>query len=314
MTTDRGSSDRRGGSRPGLWGDLRKRISRGLAYLPRKYVNRVRGIVRRCTQRWTQIFRSYGREDLVKCLRAVGVREGDTVLLHAAYSESSGFQGSPKGVADAFLEALGESGNLLMVSLPTAGASHEYLRSLKAFDVSRTPSRMGVVSEFFRRRDGVLRSLHPSHPMLAHGPRAEWLLADHEQCLYPCGPDTPFDKALDLDGMVVFFDTGLGKMTFFHWLEHRVRNQVDFPLYFEDPFEVTVIDQERNERTVRTLAFSQEAIDRRRDTILHREMRRQGVVRTCRVGNTRIMAARFKEIVRCVDEMADRGVYFYDCD
>jgi aminoglycoside 3-N-acetyltransferase len=249
---------------------------------------------------------------LVEALRSVGVEEGDTIMLHSAFRESNGFRGTPADVADAFLTALGEAGNLIMVSLPTTGASHEYLSRLSVFDVRKVPSRMGLVSEFFRRREGVLRSLHPSHPMLAFGPRAHWIVEGHDQCLYPCGPGTPFDKAVELDGKIVFFDTGLGKMTFFHWLEHRIRDRLEVPLYQEEPFTIPVIDRDGNGGLVRTYAFSQEIIDRRRDFILHDEMFKAGIVRRGGVGNTSLLAVRLRDVIRCVDDMVSRGVFFHE--
>jgi len=291
--------------------NLRLLFSRILSWFPRSVRNGLRSLLVRAKRRWVQEFRSYGMVELARCIRSLGIRPGDTVMLHSAFNHLNGFRGTPGEVADAFLEVLGESGNLMMVSLPTTGASHEYLSRISVFDVRKAPSRMGLVSEFFRRREGVRRSLHPSHPMLAYGPRADWILKGHAECLYPCGPGSPFDKAVELDGKVVFFDTGLNKMTFFHWLEHRVQDHVDIPLYQDAPYAIPVIDQKGEERVVRTFAFSQEAIEARRDWILHREMLSMGIVRSARVGNTRIMAVELRDVVRCIDSMTDRGIFFY---
>ena len=280
--------------------------------LPRRLKNRLRGGLGRARNWWVDTFRSYGPAELAVCLRSLGIREGDILMLHSAYKESSGFKGSPGAVAECFLQVLGESGNLLMVSLPTTGASYEYLGRTKVFDVRRTPSRMGLVSEFFRRRDDVVRSLHPSHPVLAHGPQAQWIVEGHESCLFPCGPDTPFDRAVELDGKLVFFDCQLNKMTFFHWLEHRIQDRVDLPLYGKDLFEVRVVDQHGKEAVVRTYAFSKEAIQRRRAHLLHDELWKRGLVRRGRIGNTEILVVNLRDIIRCVDEMADRGVFFYE--
>lgn len=292
----------------------RQAASNLLATLPRKYKNRLRARWKRAKKKWVQTFRSYGPPELVEALRALGIHDGKTVMLHSAFKDASGFLGSPADVAETFLEAVGEGGNLVMVSLPTTGASYDYLSRVKVFDLNKTPSRMGLVSEFFRRRKGVLRSRHPSHPVLAYGPKAGWIVEAHDRCLYPCGPDSPFDRVLALGGTAVFFDTGLDKMTFFHWLEHHVQDEIDVPLYQPEPFDVPVIGADGNEGRVRTFAYSQEIIDRRRDFILHREMWRRGIVRKGRVGNTTLLAVRLKDVVRCVDEMKSRGVFFYDLD
>jgi aminoglycoside 3-N-acetyltransferase len=269
-------------------------------------------MVERVKKRWVEAFLSYGPAELKKCLGTLGIQAGDTILLHSGFRGTNGFKGTPAEVAGTFLDALGPEGNLLMVSLPTTGASYEYLARISVFDVRKTPSRMGLVSEFFRRREGVVRSLHPSHPMLAFGPEASWLVEGHETTLFPCGPGSPFDKAVELGGKVVFFDTGLNKMTFFHWLEHRIRDRVDVPLYQDEPFEVRVVDQDGTQLMVRTYAFSRRIIERRRDTVLHREMWKTGIVRKGKVGNTKIMSVDLKDVIKCVDDMAERGVFFYD--
>src|SRR5216117_3067614 len=87
-------------------------------------------------------FRSYGSDELESLLRAVGVRSGDTLMLHSGL-HLSGFRGSPKELVDVFLRTIGPKGNLLMVSLPYSSSSYEYLENLKAFDVRRAPSHMG---------------------------------------------------------------------------------------------------------------------------------------------------------------------------
>ena len=82
---------------------------------------------------------------------------------------------------------------------------------------------MGLLSELFRRRTGVVRSLNPAHPVLAFGKDAAWLTAGHEDCAYSCGRDTPFDKFRSLRGKVLFFDVPFNTFTFIHFLEDRVR-------------------------------------------------------------------------------------------
>lgn len=283
-----------------------------LALLPRKQKRWLKGVYERLRLRWVAAFRSYGEEELTEALRAVGIREGDTVLLHAGFSPGNGFQGTTRGVTDTLLRALGSDGTLMMVSLPYRGSSLDYLQGLDTFDVRKTPSRMGLISEFFRRREGVVRSLHPTHPMVALGPRAEWLVDGHEACPYGCGPGSPFDKAVQVHAKVLFYDAPFKALTFFHWLEDHVRKEVGLPLYAEPPFQVRVVDADGIERTVTAYAYSKEIIRRRRFPVLEAELRKRGIIRTRRVGNTMLHAADLDDIVACVDDMTSKGRFFYD--
>jgi len=55
----------------------------------------------------------------------------------------------------------------------------KFYRDHPIFDVRRTPSRMGLISELFRRYKGVKQSLHPSHRIAALGPLADELTTGH---------------------------------------------------------------------------------------------------------------------------------------
>lgn len=261
---------------------------------------------------FVQRFMSYDAAQLLGVLRELGVRDADSLMLHSASGAQYGFRGSIDDLTRVFIDAVGAQGHLLMVSLPYRSSSIQYLENLKQFDVRRTPSMMGMVSEYFRRRPEVLRSLSPTHPMLVRGPRAAWYVADHEDCLYPCGPGTPFEKFLNENGIVVFFNVPVGTLTFFHHLEHLVHERLPFPLYAEPPFEVRVVDREGQARTVTTCVFAREAIRRRRFEVLEREMQRRGLIATRRIGRSEIHAVRVGPVVECVKQMARDGLFFYE--
>jgi aminoglycoside 3-N-acetyltransferase len=259
-------------------------------------------------------FLSYGESELLSALRRLGVRPDDDLMLHSAFAAQHGFRGSPEELTNAFIRAVGPRGNLLMVSLPYRGSSLQHLQRAKPFDVTRTPSMMGLVSEHFRRRPEVLRSLHPTHPVLARGADAAWYIQDHEKALFPCGPGTPFHKLVQRDAVVAFFNVPFATFTFFHHLEHLVSGELPFALYTDKPFEAPVIDRQGRPGIVITHVFAQEAIRRRRFDVLERALRRRSAIASVKVGNTRIEAIRVRAAVECLRVMSARGQYFYALD
>ena len=75
------------------------------------------------------------------------------------------------------------------------GASNDpvaHYREQPRFDARRQVSEMGVLSEAFRRRPGVRRSLHPTHSICAVGPLAGELVEGHHLAPTTFGPGTPF--------------------------------------------------------------------------------------------------------------------------
>lgn len=287
-------------------------IGRALSLLSPGQKSRLRGWYRDRKVALVRAFRSYDGADLKIRLKAMGIGPGDTLLVHSAHSPLLGFQGSPGDLIDAFLDVVGTAGHLLMVSLPYLSSTSEYLKTTKVFDVRNTPSKMGLVSEMFRRRSGVLRSLHPTHPVLACGPRADWIVSGHEDCRYPCGRGSPFEKLLELNGKVLFFGVTEFHFTFHHYLEDLVKDELPFALYEKEPYVVKVIDAKGEDRWVTTHAFTKEAISRRRVHILFDEMERRGQMARSRIGNTRMVLMTTSDSVACTRELARRGVYFYE--
>ena len=283
-----------------------------LSKIPRKYKSWLKARVFEARRVLVQGLMSYDGHKLLACLRSLGVQPGDTVLLHSSFEEHHGFRGTIQDVTEVFIEAVGPTGHLLMVSLPYRSSSFLYLSKLKRFDVRKTPSMMGMLSELFRRRPGVLRSLSPTHPMLVYGPRAAWFVADHQSCRYPCGPGSPFEKLVSSDAKAVFYNTSFDAYTFFHYLEHLVSSEMPFSLYTETPFQVQVIDHNGEPSTVPTYAFAAEAMRRRRFEILERELRERNAIKERRIGNGSVLMVRIRETVECVHDMSRRGVYFYD--
>jgi len=171
---------------------------------------------------------------------------------------------------------------------------------------------MGLVSEFFRRRADVLRSVHPSHPVLASGPRAPWLVSGHENALYPCGPGTPFAKLREIHGKVAFFNVSFAYFTFFHHLEHVVQPHLPFALYHDPPFDVPTIDRDGNALSVRTLAFSRETLRRRRFEVLEAWLWKEGVIRKARIGASSLLLVELDDVMRSLESMIEQRTFFYD--
>lgn len=236
-------------------------------------------------------FRSYGPPELERSLRALGIAEGDTLLLHAGFTPFSGFTGTPQALLDCLLRIMGPAGNLLMMSMAYTGTAYNYLKRGEPFDVRRTISRMGLVTEVLRRRPGVLRSLNPIHPVLALGPRAEWLVADHDATPYSCGEDTPLAKLAVVGGKILLFDVSYITATFLHHLEHRFRARLPMKVYHDDLFEATIVTAAGVSRRMTTRIF-EPATAKIRDRLwldLEVEFRKRGAIQATRIGNTDLM-------------------------
>lgn len=265
----------------------------------------------RIKSRAVRLVASYTPARLEEKFRALGIAPDDAVLMHSAFSPFNGFQGEPRQVVDSLLSVLGPGGHLFMMSMAYTGSSREYLQVGKPFDVSRTVSRMGIISETFRRRDGTLRSANPLHPVLARGPRAEWVIAGHDRVSYSCGPGSPFEKMLELDTKVLFFDVPFAVFTFTHFLEDRFKDSAPVPVYHPEPLQARMIDARGREHRLELRVFGREAIERRNFPVLREALIRDGLLVRDRIGNTGLMLVRMADALRVAERLVEQGMHFY---
>jgi aminoglycoside 3-N-acetyltransferase len=254
---------------------------------------------------------AYTPEALEKTIRDLGVNEGDSLLVHSGFRRTSGFSGGPSEVIDCLLRVLGPRGNLLMMSMPYRGSSQRYAAGDPVFDVVRSPSAVGLISEVFRRREGVLRSLNPLHPLLAYGPLAAWLVADHDKTAWSCGKGSPFDRFLKLDGKFLFLDAPYRSLTFMHFVEDALREHLPVRLYDETPAVLRVRDAAGEERPVRQFFFSQEARDRRDFRAIEERLKREGRFKTARIGNSQLIRVDASDVIDCARALVAEGTGFF---
>ncbi len=182
------------------------------------------------------------RADIAGGLASLGVAPGDVILAHSSLSRFGRVEGGADAVIDALLEAVGPRGTLLV---PTHTWSAVNAKE-PVFDVRRTPSVVGRITEVFRRRPGALRSLHPTHSCAAIGPAQEEMLDGHETQVTPCGSRSPYQRLIERGGTIVFLGVTLQVNTTFHALEEMAC----VPWLF-DRFEMLyVVDYDRIERKV----------------------------------------------------------------
>lgn len=121
------------------------------------------------------------------------------------------FTGDAMGLLRMLEDFVGPERTLVMPAFylgdPQINDVVESFRRSPVFDVRRTPSQMGVMTELFRRGKGVAQSLHPTHRIAARGPLAQEITAGHMSAGSTFGRGTPFDVMARHDTCII----GIGK-------------------------------------------------------------------------------------------------------
>jgi len=160
------------------------------------------------------------RRDIVDGLRALGLRVGNTALVHSSLSSLGYVEGGADAVIDALLEVVGLEGTILVPTL--TGSEALSADRPPIYDPARTPCWTGLVPETFRQRPEAVRSLHPTHSVAAIGARAQDLTSGHEYSITPCGPDSPYGRLVALKGCILFLGVTHHCNTTLHHVEEIV--------------------------------------------------------------------------------------------
>ena len=152
-------------------------------------------------------------------------------------------------------EAIGAQGTVLFPTFPNRKiSSYEYLQQGTVFDVRRTPSYIGLLTEFARRQRGARRSLHPTKSVCAIGPLAEELVATHQRSPYPYDAPSPFYKLVEKGAKIVGLGTWTNKLTFVYTACDALREDYPVRIYHDELFEARCVNYEGEMEVVKTYA------------------------------------------------------------
>ena len=257
-------------------------------------------------------FRSFTPDDLQRALSGLGIIRGDTVLVHSSFDAFEGFQGKPTDVISLLQHVVGDEGILMMPTMTFSGTAVAYARTNPVFDVARTPSRMGLLTELFRRSPGVFRSVHPTHPLAIWGNDAKAIGTGHHLARTPCGVGTPFEALLKRHGKIVLLGTDISVLTFFHLLEEVLERELSVAPFTEEVFHLRSKTGDSQVLDTNCRLF-EPAVSRRRN--LHRMvpyLKKSGVWREARVGGLKITVLAAADVDEVVRSMNKQGINCYD--
>lgn len=176
------------------------------------------------------------RDSLADDVRALGVRPGETLLVHSSLSSLGWVCGGAAVVVGALLDVLGDAGTLVVPTHSSDNSDPAYWEappvpeawwadiraSTPAFDARTTPCRgVGVVPETVRNWPGAVRSSHPQTSFAAVGPRAAAIVDAHApDCRL--GERSPLARLEEGAARVLLLGAGFASCTAFHLAEYRI--------------------------------------------------------------------------------------------
>jgi aminoglycoside 3-N-acetyltransferase len=177
--------------------------------------------------------RPHAAETLALDFQNLGVESGDVVWMHSSFKSLGLVDGGASAVVGALEEAVGPDGLILMPSFHLV----DWDDRPKTWDIEKSPSTVGWITEFFRLMPGTYRSDHCSHSSAARGRGAKEFVADHMKrdglrsrwdrgrWGYAFGSGSPMYKAYERGGKILMLGVDYNSSTYVHLAECMYRDK-----------------------------------------------------------------------------------------
>ena len=268
---------------------------------------RIKRWLKRLVRGYHRVFRAFTPADLKSALLELGVVPGDVLMVHSAFDRFLGFQGGPVDAIRTLQDVVGARGTVMMPTIPFQGTAVEYALGDPIFDVRQTVSRMGLLTEVFRRAPGVVRSIHPTHSVAVWGNRADAIIAGHERAETPCGRLTPYEKLLEYDGKILLAGVPANTMTFCYFVAEELEPQLAIPVFTREKYPMRWRDGDGTVQVSHLRLFSLR-LDHDLSPLVG-ELKRRRQWRERRVGSLRLMLLRAHEVYDAAVALAHRGMF-----
>lgn len=153
-------------------------------------------------------------ESLLVQLKDMNIDQSGTIIVHSSMKSIGSVEGGADTVLDAFTTFMKDG----LLVFPTH-TWQDVNKDQPKFYVEKSPSHIGILTEKFRKRRQVVRSLHPTHSVGALGKGAKEFTDGNENYDTPCARNSSWGRLLDRQAKILLVGVDLRKNTFIHGIE-----------------------------------------------------------------------------------------------
>lgn len=150
-----------------------------------------------------------------------GVSRDSLLVVHSAFALLSRQGFSAQQIIEVILDHV-RDGGLFMPTMTWRTVTP----SQPNWDEIGTPSHTGILSEVFRTRHAIARSIHPTHSVAGWGGSAPLLLSQHHVGDTPVSGNSPYGLMRDYDTFILMIGVGLEACTAIHLPEETVNEEL----------------------------------------------------------------------------------------
>lgn len=253
-------------------------------------------------------------------LHRLGIGPGDVVWVHSSLKSLGFVEGGAAGALEAMWAAVQPGGTLVIPTFYMLGTILETCRDPDyVFDPRRLGSNLGSLPDAFLKREGVRRSIHPTHSVSALGPQAEFIVGDHHRAPSTFGEGSPWHRFTQLDGKLLGLGITMGPVTYYHHVEDMMGEAYPIKVWMDETFSLRCTDFEGRPLRVPVRPFPPELMARRIDhpsqhalrEHVREEMTQRGLLHTGRVAKADSWWVQSRAFHDALVEMARSGKTIY---
>lgn len=160
----------------------------------------------------------YTKKELLQNIEGMNMDPKGILMVHSSMKSIGDVEGGADTVLDVFSEYMKDG--LLLFPTHSWKEIH-YEAENPVFDVRNTASCVGVLGNLFMKREGVHRSLHPTHSVAALGTNAAEYVSGEERAASPCPATGCWGKLYTQRATILFLGCTLRSNTFIHHVEEQ---------------------------------------------------------------------------------------------
>lgn len=249
------------------------------------------------------------KSDLESIFRnKLNLKSGDVCFVHSGIDRLNldfpSFQ-----VLDILLEIVGEEGTLIFPTYPKL-TSYKFLMSGEVFDVRRTPSYMGILSEFARRHSKAVRSLHPTKSVAAIGKYANEITSKHHLSIYPYDKNSPYYIAYTLNAKAIGIGVKSKYFSAVHIVDDLNLSKLPFNPYHNTLFEAKCRNINKEEIIVKSYAHNMDKMHFNLPKFFASKIDKQ-LCEDIEIDGMEFFRAEAKATIDKMTELLDKGISIY---
>jgi aminoglycoside 3-N-acetyltransferase len=187
------------------------------------------------------------------------LKHGDVVFIHSSIDQLN-LTFPFYRVLHLIRQVVGATGTLLFPTYPKL-TSYEYLSTGDVFDVRRSPSYTGIITEFARKQKDAVRSLHPTKSVCALGKYATELTGTHQQSPYPYDSCSPYYRMMERDGKIIGLGVSTKNLSFVHCVDDALKEEFPVQPYHPTLFQARCINYSGAVDIVSTFAHNRQVMN-----------------------------------------------------